>query len=138
MVMRLHLEDGAVPSPAPRVAAAAAPRAPRPPRTGVQRLKQPDREPAGTDYVDSQLALNIVAAAVKGLRSDESERRPPTLPPAFAAPRAAGRARARKVLDERIFASIRREFPGWDSYDLMGRFDTFLGKTPPEMGPCAR
>jgi len=133
MVMRRHLEDGAVPSPAPRLAAAAAPRAPRPPRTGVQRLKQPDREPAGTDYVDSQLALNIVAAAVKGLRSDESERRPPPLPPAFAAPRAAGRARAREVLDESIFESIRREFPGWDYDDLMGRFDTFLGKNPHEL-----
>src|SRR3546814_20131356 len=60
-------------------------------------------------------------------------RRPPPLPPAFAAPRAAGRARAREVLDESIFESIRREFPGWDYDDLMGRFDTFLGKNPHEL-----
>src|SRR3546814_18698393 len=123
MVMRRHLEDGAVPSPAPRLAAAAAPRAPRPPRTGVQRLKQPDREPAGTDYVDSQLALNIVAAAVNGLRYDESERRPPPLPPAFAAPRHAGRARVRVVLDASLLESYRRAFIGWDSVARRGDWE---------------
>jgi hypothetical protein len=126
MVMRRFLDKPSLPCPA----------LPDPPDTAPSPppafpATAPGQEEA--EFVDSQLALRMIASAARGLRAEDAERRPPPLPRTTAPPRSAGRARARDVLDEGIYEQIRREFPGWDYDELMARFDTFLGANPLEL-----
>lgn len=125
MVMRRFLDAAALPSPPPPGSPQDEPRA--------EPQSTPSPKPAETEFVDSQLALGMIASAARGLRSDDAERRPPALARPTATPRPRSGSRARDVLDEDVYDQIRREFPGWDYDELMVRFDTFLGANPHEL-----
>lgn len=127
MVMRRFLEEQTFAPPPPQQASASPPQPP----AQASLAQIPGEEEA--DFVDSQLALNMIAAAAKGLRAEDAERRPPPLPRTSPPSRSGTRARAREILDESIYEQIRREFPGWDYDELMARFDTFLGANPLEL-----
>lgn len=125
MVMRRYLEDKRSPSPPSKDPASAVSSAAQPKASPLT-----PTAPATTEFVDSQLALSVIASATKGLRSEDAERRP-ALPSSDR--RFGHRTRAREVLDESVYEDIRREFPGWDYDELMARFDAFLGASPRDL-----
>lgn len=125
MVMRRHLGQRPKKAPFPSL----------PSQTHAAQRKPSPSPPAQsapdtTEYVDSGLALDMIAAATRGFRTEDAEPRPAVQ---SAPRRQPGRTRACDVLDEDVYADIRREFAGWDYDELMARFDTFLGANPLEL-----
>ncbi len=135
MVMRRFLDCAPPPSPSPSPAPQLGPS-----DTKLSAAQKPQSEMPGElaleapepQFVDSQLALRVIASATRGLRSEEAQRLPPPPLPVPRSDRSA-RQRARDVLDEEVYEQIRREFPGWDYDELMKRFDLFLGANPLEL-----